>query len=142
MVTSKNKISALLSELNKFLNELEEIKKLSEEQYFSDRKNIYSLRYLFQVTIETCINISNHIISSHRLGVPNEYADIFRILNKEEIITESSKKQLIQMARFRNRLVHVYWDIDDEMIFKYLREHLDDFYVFKKQILIYLREKQ
>lgn len=141
-MVDKNKINNLLSEFNTFLNELEEIKKLSKAQYFADRKNIYSLRYLFQVSVETCINISNHIISSHKLGVPNEYADIFRILNKEKIITETIKKQLIQMTRFRNRLVHVYWDIDDELIFNYLKEHLGDFYEFKKQILTYLSEKQ
>jgi uncharacterized protein YutE (UPF0331/DUF86 family) len=30
------------------------------------------------------------------------------------------------MARFRNRLVHVYWDVDDGAVHDYLRESLQD----------------
>jgi len=30
------------------------------------------------------------------------------------------------MARFRNRLVHVYWDVDDRRVVEYLQESLGD----------------
>ena len=31
------------------------------------------------------------------------------------------------MARFRNRLVHLYWDVDDQLVAKYLSDGLGDF---------------
>ncbi len=31
------------------------------------------------------------------------------------------------MARFRNRLVHLYWDVDDELVYEYLQTSLGDF---------------
>jgi len=72
-MVDKDKITFLFSELDKYPDDLEEMKKLSRNTFLEDTRNIYSLRYLFQITIETCINIGTHIISSYRLGLPNEY---------------------------------------------------------------------
>lgn len=126
------------AELDKFLKDLKEIASLSKEEYLDDQRNVYSLRYLLQVTVETCINIANHIISSYRIGLPKEYADVFRILEKEGIISDDIKSKFIQLSKFRSRLVHVYWEIDDEIIFDYLQKHMDDFYNFRKEIKSYL----
>ena len=137
-MVDKDKITFLFSELDKYLDELEHMKQLSREEFHNDNKNIYSLRYLFQVTIETCINIGTHIISSYRLGLPNEYGDVFRILKNKKVISEELQNKLIAMVRFRNRLVHIYWDIDDDTIFNYLHNNLNDFYIYKKEIAEYL----
>jgi len=139
-MVDKNKLTLLFSELVKYLEELNTIKKLSKKEFLDDSRNIYSLRYLFQVSIETCINIGTHIVSSQRLGLPKEYAEVFRILKGNNIISEAVEQKLILMVRFRNRLVHLYWDIDDKMIFAYLQEHLDDFYTFRKEITEYLNQ--
>jgi uncharacterized protein YutE (UPF0331/DUF86 family) len=31
------------------------------------------------------------------------------------------------MVRFRNRIVHFYWDVDPAEVYRILREHLTDF---------------
>ena len=138
----KSKIAFQFTELEKYLEELESIRNLSKQEFLSDNRNIFSLRYLFQVSIETCINIANHIISRFGLGIPKEYADVFRILGEKEIIPDDLESKLVQMVRFRNRLVHVYWDIDDEIIFDYLQSHLDDFRQYEKDIKTYLSHKE
>ena len=38
------------------------------------------------------------------------------------------------MAKFRNRLVHLYWDIDDRKVCSYLRESMADFDRFAQSI--------
>lgn len=139
-MVDKDKITSLFSELDKYLDDLEKMKKLSRDTFLEDTRNIYSLRYLFQITIETCINIGTHIISSYRLGLPKEYSDVFRILKNNHVTSEDIQNRLILMTRFRNRLVHIYWDIDDETIFKYLQENLEDFYAYKKEISSFLNK--
>jgi len=42
------------------------------------------------------------------------------------------------MARFRNRLVHLYWDVEAETIYNILQSHLSDFERFREYILRYL----
>lgn len=39
------------------------------------------------------------------------------------------------MAKFRNRVVHLYFKVDDEMIYKILQDNLEDFEVFIKDII-------
>ena len=39
------------------------------------------------------------------------------------------------MAGLRNRLVHLYWEIDDAQIYDYLRHELSDFDAFAQRIV-------
>ena len=38
--------------------------------------------------------------------------------------------RLMNMARFRNILVHFYWKVEDERLFKILKENLKDIEIF------------
>ena len=38
------------------------------------------------------------------------------------------------MASFRNRLVHLYWDVDDAKVYEYLQDALHDLEAFKERI--------
>lgn len=134
----KEKIESLFSELDEYLSSIEELRLLGVREYLKDKRNIYSGRYLLQISIETCINISNHIISGNKLGIPKEYADTFRILNKNGIISEELLEKLTLMTRFRNRIVHLYWDIDDKFVYEIIQKHIDDILKFRKAILNYL----
>ena len=44
------------------------------------------------------------------------------------------------MTKFRNRIVHLYWDIDDEFVKKIIEENVEDFYLFRNAILSYLKK--
>ena len=35
--------------------------------------------------------------------------------------------QMYQMARFHNRIVPLYWDVDLDLVYEYLTQRLDDF---------------
>ncbi len=72
--------------------------------------------------------------------MPKEYAETFRILQKEGIIPDELTNKLILMTKFRNRIVHLYWDIDDEFVKKIIEENLEDFYLFKTAIRVYLKK--
>jgi uncharacterized protein YutE (UPF0331/DUF86 family) len=44
------------------------------------------------------------------------------------------REHLRSMARFRNRLVHVYWDVDDDLVAEYLHGPLGDLDRFAREI--------
>jgi len=135
----RQKAESLIERIEKYYSILTEFKKLTLEEYLKDIKTVYSSRYLIQVCVESCINLSNHIIASNKMGVPSEYADTFRILCKNNLIDEKLAAQLINMTRFRNRLVHLYWDIDDEFLFEIINNNLEDINAFIKSIKQYLK---
>ena len=83
-----------------------------------------SERFL-QLAIENCLNIGNRLISMVQFKQPinaqETYADIFKAMQEIGVVDAIFAARLIQMAKFRNRLVHMYWEIDREQLYKYRR---------------------
>ncbi len=123
---NQDKIERLIHEILKALTHLHELERLSDEEFFSDPHKIGSAKYNFIVAIEAIIDICNHIISKNRFKTPEDYGDTFRILMNEGLIKKDFANTLIQMARFRNRLVHIYWEIDNKELRKILKTNLQD----------------
>jgi uncharacterized protein YutE (UPF0331/DUF86 family) len=71
------------------------------------------------------------VISRNRLRVPEDYADTFRVIDETNFFEKDFAKKLERMAKFRNRLVHLYWAIDAELIYKILQEDIKDLEEFK-----------
>ena len=87
-------------------------------------------RFAPESAIEAAIDLSNHAISRLGLRSAEDYADAFRVLAEKGAFSDELLERLIQMARFRNRLVHFYFKMDDETVVRILRENLGDFSAF------------
>lgn len=134
MTIDRERIVFLIGEIEKSLTILKEFSLKRREEVISDLKILGSIKYYLIVAIEACIDISNHIIAKEHLGVPQTYSDCFKILQANNIISNQLAQKLINMAKFRNLLVHLYWDINDKKIYEILQSELDDFKEFIKQI--------
>lgn len=49
-------------------------------------------------------------------------------------MSEDLSSRLRKMVKFRNKLMHRYWEIDDQNILEYVRKDLKDFEDFIKSI--------
>ena len=134
----QNKIVRLVSELRKSVGRLRALSQTPFETYISDPDKIGSTKYHFIVAIECCIDICNHIISRNGYRVPEDYADTFVVMAETGLIDTSFSKDLKAMARFRNRLVHLYWEVDDRQLYEILQSRLDDFKEFLNSISLSL----
>jgi len=62
---------------------------------------------------------------------PKDYADCFVVLKELSVITEELSERLGHMARFRNLVVHLYWEVDDERVFELIKRNLGDLEEFQ-----------
>ncbi|MHC4216533.1 MAG: type VII toxin-antitoxin system HepT family RNase toxin, partial [Planctomycetota bacterium] len=99
---------------------------------------IASAKYHFIVVIESSIDMCNHIISRNGYRVPEDYGDTFRVMREEGAFDTEFSEELVKMEKFRNRLVHLYWEIDDTRIYKILEGNLGDLNKFIKLIAGFL----
>lgn len=134
MGVDKERIIFLIGEMEKALSVLKEYREIRKEAFVSDLKSLGSVKYYFMLAIEACVDIGNHIIAKERIGVPESYTDCFKMLGDNNIVSGQLSEKLINMAKFRNLLVHLYWKVDDERIYEILHSELDDFYEFTRQI--------
>jgi uncharacterized protein YutE (UPF0331/DUF86 family) len=63
---------------------------------------------------------------------------VFRVLREEGVVPDELLPALLDMARFRNLIVHDYARIDDAKVYAILKKHLEDFDEFAKAIVAYL----
>lgn len=84
----------------------------------------------FQLAIECAIDIGEIIISKEELERPEDYRSVFRILGRHEIIPKAFAEDFAFAAGFRNILVHIYEEVDIDILRKLLAENLEDFGTF------------
>jgi len=126
----QEKMVRLVSELRRSVGRLRELSKLSQEDFLNDPDKIGSSKYHFIVAIESSIDMCNHVIARNGYRVPEDYADTFKVMAEAGAFDADFSDDLRNMAKFRNRLVHLYWQVDDQQVYEIIRNRLDDFKKF------------
>lgn len=121
------RFSKLVSAVRNSLRLLSSLAALPRDEFLRDEHKIGSAKYNFIAAIEALIDINNHIISRNKLRSPDDYADSFTVLYESSILDRAFTDELMKMARFRNRLVHLYWDVDSGELHAILQSRLSDF---------------
>jgi uncharacterized protein YutE (UPF0331/DUF86 family) len=96
---------------------------------------VESAKHLLQVSIECCLDIAHHIVADEGYRTPTDYFDTFVVLSENDILPAAFMPTLRQMVSFRNRIVHLYWDVDDATVYRILQENLGDFEIYIGHIL-------
>jgi uncharacterized protein YutE (UPF0331/DUF86 family) len=112
-----------------------------KEQILKDSTILGSIKYNLIVAIQGCIDICNHIVAKKGGRAPQDYGDCFKLMAELGILEENISNQLVQMAKFRNLLIHLYWQIDNERIFEILIKNLDDIEHFLNGIGSFLKKE-
>jgi len=129
------KVTRKFLQLDEYLGLLRNISKMPLESFLKDKIIIGGAKYYLQVSIECCLDVANHIIASEQFRAPRDYADSFKVIEEEEIVNNDLGQRLRLMAKFRNRLVHLYSEIDDSYVYQFMNENLNDIEEFKSIII-------
>jgi uncharacterized protein YutE (UPF0331/DUF86 family) len=125
-MVDKAKLDQMLFNLRQYLDVLRGLAAVPRESFLGHPDKVGNAKYHFVIAIETCIDIANHIIASEDYRFPRDNADSFVVLVEQGIVSTTEKDNLTAMARFRNRLVHLYWDVEDERLYDFLQGSLGD----------------
>ena len=135
------KVTALSSELMQACGRLNDLGRMPREAVVRDPHLVASAKYHLIVGIEAAIDLANHLIAKNRWRAPEDYADTFRIMEEHDLVDAEFSVRLQRMARFRNRLIHIYWDINDETIYDLLQKDIHDIEEFLNEYLRFLRTR-
>jgi uncharacterized protein YutE (UPF0331/DUF86 family) len=121
-------------DIQQSLDRLDRVRTLPYAVFLADQDTLDVTCYRLLVAIEAALQICFHVSARRLNHVPKEYAECFAALGKSGVITQELSENLQRMARFRNMLVHVYWQVDYERLYDILQEHLDDLRAFVRAI--------
>ena len=134
----KKRIITKIAELDSYLEELDKIKPDNFDNYICSIEKKRACERLFEISIETVLDICNIIISELKLGLPSNEEQVFDKLYQSKIISEKVLAKIKGMKGFRNILVHKYSEVKDELVFENV-DNLEDFDDFKEEILSFLK---
>ncbi len=86
--------------------------------------------------------MGHHILAkSGHVELAGEYKSIARGLERIGAVDAQLGERLVQMAGYRNRMVHLYDEVADEELYAILTENLADVREFIRQIREFLRKR-
>jgi uncharacterized protein YutE (UPF0331/DUF86 family) len=118
-----------LSDLRRYREAMADASRLA-----ADRDMQHMVLHAMLVSIQSSIDIANHLISEKRLKRPDTYRETFEILGQSGIIDASMGANLSNLAAFRNILVHGYWKLDQKTVFVLLQEDIWELEAFERVI--------
>ncbi|PNR89062.1 hypothetical protein PW5551_06620 [Petrotoga sp. 9PW.55.5.1] len=124
---NKDLIRDRLLLINKYISQLEMLSQFSKEEFLSDSRNPAAAESFLRRSLESIFDIGRHILAKiGNIDMAGEYKAIATGLGEKDIVSEHLSQKLIQMAGYRNRLVHLYHNISEEELYDIVKEDLKD----------------
>jgi uncharacterized protein YutE (UPF0331/DUF86 family) len=136
-VLDRERILSKIAGLDSYLGELKQVSPASFDEYQTVEKK-RSCERLLQLCIECVVDVCRMVVSDLKLGLPSDENDLFNKLHLGKVVSGEMAKTLREMRGFRNILIHEYADVDDELVYSYVKTSADDFEEFKRQIFVAL----
>ncbi len=116
-----DKIEGIFRNLDGYLANLRALAQLPKAELLNDMARLGGAKYYLQVAVECCVDAANHIIARQNWRAPTSLADSFTVLAENHVIPAEFLGTARQMVGMRNRLVHLYWDVDAETVYDTLQ---------------------
>jgi len=118
------KISDKISEIEKYIIELDEILPPNFEEYKSNKMAKAACERYFEKIVEGVTDIAFMIITKKKFELPQDDIDSFKILTEHNIIKEELYKKLKEAKGMRNFIAHQYGKINDQLVFDSIKYEL------------------
>lgn len=130
----KTTVNQRLASIASYCKELRALGSLPLDE-FADARNAAAAESFLRRSLEAIFDIGRHMLSkTGGVELAREYRSIATGLAMKSIVTEELGEALMKMAGYRNRLVHLYHEVQAEELYVIINNNLDDLYEFIRQI--------
>lgn len=141
-MVNQDVVLRLLAAIEGFVADLRQADDITYESFMRDVRSQRFVERTLQIAIEAAMDVTHHIISDRQWREPDSYADAFRVLAENRVITPEQADRYTLMARFRNRIVHYYEKVDPQQVFTIFRSRLSDFADFAAAVRSWLARQE
>jgi uncharacterized protein YutE (UPF0331/DUF86 family) len=135
-VVDPARVRRLLTALSDHRARLAELASMPIDDYVEQQA--FAGRYLVQASAQICIDLANHLISSEGWRVPRDFRDAVTVLEEGGIVEAELAERMRALVGLRNRLVHLYAEVDDARVHGALSEGLADLDAFARAVATFV----
>lgn len=134
MEIDNEKIKKRFSEIHEVLAEVRRLTSLKDVEFWSKKEYMAAVKYYLLQAIESVGSICVHVAAKKFNKGISVFGECFEVLEKEKFLERDLTSKLKKMVKFRNKLIHRYWEVDDKSVLEYARNDINDFNDFMKVI--------
>lgn len=131
-----------LSRMRECVCRLSRLVESGRDAYLGSQDRRELAEHNLRIAIEALLDIGNHVIATQGFPKPLRLADCITILGREEVLPMEFAQKILPMVGLRNRLVHLYLEINHERMYDILTKELNDFERFARYIVEYMDRTQ
>lgn len=125
-----SRVKKSLSEIAESVKKIKMFTAVSDEEFWSDEKNILAIERLLTIAIEAMGAICLHVLAKKFGKSADAPAQCIDVFEEKGLFSPVLCSKIRKIFRFRNILIHRYWEAEKEKIYKYCKENLVDFEEF------------
>jgi len=129
----------LIRLIESYLSELRPFSSATKDVFLSDKKNPPFVESYLRRVLEAVFDIGRHILAKTYGSRAIEYKAIAKELGEKGVITSELTDILIEMAGYRNRMVHFYKEVTPEEMYEIVTKHLSDFDRVIREFVSFIR---
>jgi uncharacterized protein YutE (UPF0331/DUF86 family) len=90
--------------------------------------------------LEALLDLGRHVLAKGFGRGPAEYAEVGRQLGEVGVLDAERALRLVQLARYRNRMVHFYDEISPEELYEILTARIADVRGLVQAVIVWVNE--
>lgn len=137
-MVNKMMIYDRLAIIDRAVARLEKFGDLSFDDFLQDSDNFAIAEHNLRIALEAVFDIGRHLIVKLNKGKPEDYRQILIMLSQIGVLPNEFAEKIKGMAGYRNRLVHLYNEIDDKEIYDIIKTKLNDIREFCSYIIKFI----
>jgi len=112
----------------------------SLEEFTADARTVAAAESYVRRALEILLDLGRHVVVKGLGKTALEYKDVPRALRAAGILNEVDGAALLEMAGYRNRLVHFYDEVTTPELYEICVRRMDDVRRVRDALLAWLRE--
>jgi len=130
----KELIKNKLSDLESYYKELSLILAEETKELMNNNLKLRSTERLFQLIVDTAIDVNTHIIAESGAIVPNDYQSTFIALADNKFLPMDFAARIASSVGLRNLIVHKYGRVDLNKMIEDIKENIGQYLEYMKYI--------
>jgi len=140
----QQRIEGYLSTLDEAMAHLQRLRRrfASFEEFRTDVDTRELCVHYLRIALEVVLDICRHVLAVVGLSLAElETTNLIDLAGTKGLLEPAFTRRIRGMAGMRNAIVHVYWRLDYEAIYRAVTEQLADLDEFGRQVRLYLHQE-
>lgn len=126
------------SDLQGYLIELQPLLKEESRAIIEDSLKLHTVERLFQLVVDTAVDINTHIISVSDYKVPDDYQNTFITLAENHVFSMDFALTIAPSVGLRNLVVHKYGKVDIKRMVDDIKAEIGQYKDYLRHINVFI----